>query len=105
MYLKSFLFASVMAGILIGCGSSGDSVDGVSVEGGADEIIISTKGHNTIRKPQPNSTVKITGSNNLVTLKSKPKQVIILGDDNHLKTPVGTKVKDEGDGNQIEYQR
>jgi hypothetical protein len=107
MSIKDVLFIGLLASVLVGCGGgsgSDDDVVGVRTTGGADEIIIDSNGEHTLRRPQSDSVVKITGSNNYVTLKTEPKSVIITGDDNHLTTPVGTSVRDRGDGNQVEYE-
>ncbi|ASP40340.1 hypothetical protein CHH28_17385 [Bacterioplanes sanyensis] len=107
MSIKNVLFIGVLVSALAGCGGGGSSdgdMVGTRTTGGAEEIIIDTNGQHTLRRPQPESVVKITGSNNYVTLKTVPKSVIITGNDNHLKTPHRTSVRDRGDGNQVEYE-
>lgn len=88
----------------VNCGGSGDSnFQGVGTTTGPVEIIISENGQSIERAPKSDDKVTITGSNNLIWLRSKAQSVRVTGNDNMITTPPGSTVYDRGIGNDITY--
>lgn len=98
---RTAILTVAMLGITA-CGGSGE-VDPIGVTTGKDgkEIIVGSSNANLTYSPSNKDTVEVTGSNNKITIKTRPKKLIVTGNDNYIETPMGTQTERTGTGNVI----
>jgi hypothetical protein len=82
-------------------GSAEKSTSDSNIEEVEDTITISGSNKSHMISPTEKQYVKITGSNNLITINTSPLLVRIIGNDNTVKIENKGKVRNTGSGNMI----
>lgn len=102
---KGFLLIIALATMaaLAGCGGSesSDQFKGVEIVEKTKQQTYNKNGTEETLRPAADIELVITGSNNLLRIQTKPKKLVITGNDNYIEILPGTQTDNRGSGNTV----
>src|SRR5690606_40601 len=101
---KGFLMIIALANLaaLTACGGgSGGKFEGVEVIEKTKQQTYNKSGTEETLRPAADIELVITGSNNLLRIQTKPKKLVITGNDNYIEIVMGTQTDNRGSGNTV----
>jgi len=102
--VKGFLMIITLASLatLTACGGgSSKEFEGVQVIGNTQQQTYNKNGTEERLRPADDIELVITGSNNLLRIQTKPKRLLITGNDNYIEIVMGTQTDNRGSGNRV----
>jgi len=101
---KGFLMVIGLASLaaLTACGGgSGKEFEGVPIVGNTKQQTYNKSGTEETLRPAADIELVIIGSNNLLRIQTKPKKLVITGNDNYIEIVMGTQTDNRGSGNTV----